>query len=91
MNGIPLEISSTRVLMPGSNSVTFTVRTVTAGYGESGISDPVTVVPVELPVLSAEYVNEGTVRVSWNKPKDIDKYVLGARNGTGRPGVHGKS
>src|SRR5690606_15763974 len=26
------EISSTRVLMPGSNSVTFTVRTVTAGY-----------------------------------------------------------
>lgn len=70
------EISSTRVLMPGSNSVTFTVRTVTAGYGESGISDPVTVVPVELPVLSAEYVNEGTVRVSWNKPKDIDKYVL---------------
>ncbi|HOQ07809.1 MAG TPA: fibronectin type III domain-containing protein [Clostridiales bacterium] len=70
------ETASTEELILGAGSVRFTIQTISSGYGMSGPSDTVTVVPVEPPMLSAEYVNEGTVKISWNRQTNIDKFVL---------------
>lgn len=75
----PLDIPETTsytVEILGSNPVQFTVRTRSGAYGTSALSDPVTVVPVALPYLTAEYVNESTVKISWGSSTNIDVYVL---------------
>ncbi len=72
------ETSSTEVEIIGSNSVRFTVQTraESAGYGISAASDPITVVPVICPVLSAEYANDGTVKISWDSQSYINVFSL---------------
>ncbi len=69
---------STEELILGSGTVRFTVQTLAlaAGYGLSEPSDPVTVVPVAPPVLSAEYVNQDMVRISWDRRTHIGIFVL---------------
>lgn len=62
----------------GSSTVRFSVQTLAqaAGYGISAASDSIGVFPVAVPTLSAEYVNDGTVKISWDLKSYINVFVL---------------
>jgi hypothetical protein len=62
------------------NPVTFYVKTkaASAEYGVSEASDQVTVVPVSAPAITAEYINQSTVRISWDNSKNIGLFLLEA-------------
>ncbi len=62
------ETASVEEKVYGTGPVTFTVRTsaVAAENGVSEASEPVIVVPVSAPLISAEYINQSTVRITWD-------------------------
>jgi len=72
------ETTTAEEMITGSSTVRFTVQTLaqSAGYGISAASDTIGVFPVPVPTLSAEYVNDGTVRVSWDTQSYINVFVL---------------
>ena len=60
--------------------VTFTVKTKAAfaGYGVSEASDQITVVPVSAPSLTAKYINQSIVSITWDDSKYINLFQLEA-------------
>ncbi len=73
------EPGSAQVGMDGQNPVNFAIKSMLLVDGQpifSAASDQVTVVPVSAPLISAEYINQSTVRISWSDNKYISLFEL---------------
>ncbi|NLK87154.1 MAG: hypothetical protein GX279_06655 [Clostridiaceae bacterium] len=72
------QTSSAEESVYGPHPVDFAVKTKAAfaGYGVSEASDKVKVVPITAPSIKAEYINQSTVKISWDNSRYINLFQL---------------